>query len=103
MCGSITVSGIRNAADRRIVHAHGTADFRQTVPVVEMGPSNHLITSRTVGPSPGCKELAKRQPGGKPLSPGNLFQAALVSQLRRQPFDEPLTPEQHLALKMLSG
>jgi hypothetical protein len=43
LCRSTTVSGIRNTADRRIVQAYGTADFRETISVVTMGPANSVI------------------------------------------------------------
>ena len=76
-------------------------DLRETIPVVTMSPANGFIPSYPVGPSPGSKESPERWPGCKPLSAGNLFQEALVSQPWRQPFDKPLTPEQHLASHFL--
>ena len=100
-CASHSIRRICKTADRRIVQAHGTTDLRETIAVVEMSAANGFIPPYSVSSSPGSKQLAQRRPGCKPLSPGNLFQEALVSQPWRQPVDKALTPKQHLASQLL--
>ncbi len=83
-CASNSLRRIRDAADRRIVQAHGTADLGETIAVVEMCPSNGVIPSYPVGSSPGAEQLAQRRSSRKPLSPRNLFQEALISEPGRR-------------------
>ena len=46
---------IHDAADRRIVQAHGAADFRQTVAVFRMGLTDGRIAARAVRTSTGAE------------------------------------------------
>ena len=48
-CASTSIWRIRNAADRRIVQAHGTTNLRETIAVVQMCPSNGFIPPYSVG------------------------------------------------------
>lgn len=99
----VTVLGTHDAADCRIVQAHGAPDVGRTIAVVHVRTANGLVTSSPVGPETAREQLAQRRSGRKPLLLGNLFQWTLLPEPRRQTFGESLAPEEHLSWNLFPG
>src|SRR5574337_1111583 len=79
------------------------ADFREAIAVVQVRPTNDLISSSPVGLRMSTEEPAQRWADRKPLPSRKLFQSTLVSESRRQTFDESLTAEEDLSPDLVPG
>ncbi len=64
--------------DGRIVHPRRAGDFRQAIPILNMGLVNSRVLLRTVGSEAGGKQVAECRTASKALHQRNLCERLLV-------------------------